>query len=117
MPGCAVVIDNVPPRPLSENGEKGQALFKANCAACHYASDKRGTGPGLRGVLGRIPGGDWKYNWIRNSSKVIASGDAYAVNRFNEYNQTSMTSFPALTNEQIDEILSYVDSSVEYRTY
>ena len=100
-----------------KNGIDGKALFKANCASCHYASDKRGTGPGLKGVLGRIPGGDWKYNWVRNSSKIIASGDPYAVNRFNEFNKTSMTSFPALTNEQIDEILTYVDASRDPRTF
>ncbi len=85
----------------------GKALFKANCAACHNASDKKSTGPGLMGVLDRIPTGDWKYNWVQNSSKVVASGDGYAVGRFNEYNHTVMPPFPALKKEDIDAILDY----------
>lgn len=86
----------------------GKALFKANCTACHTATDKNGTGPGLKGVLGRIPGGDWKYDWVHNSSALIKSGDAYATAIYAQY-KTSMNAFPALTNEQIDAILAYAD--------
>lgn len=87
----------------------GKGLFKANCASCHNASEVRSTGPGLKDVLGRIPGGDWKYSWIRNSLKLIASGDGYAVAKFAEYNKSIMTSFPQLDNEQIDAILEYAN--------
>ncbi len=86
----------------------GKALFKANCATCHTATDKKSTGPGLKGVLGRIPGGDWKYDWVHNSSEMIKSGDAYATTIYAEYG-TTMTAFPAMTNEQIDAILAYAD--------
>lgn len=87
----------------------GKALFKANCASCHYASEKKLTGPGLQGVLSRIPGGDWKYDWVHNSSDVIASGNSYAANLFKEYNNTTMTAFPQLSKEDIDAILTYAD--------
>lgn len=87
----------------------GKGLFKANCASCHNASEVRSTGPGLKDVLGRIPGGDWKYNWIHNSQKLIASGDGYSVAKFAEYNKSIMTSFPQLDNEQIDAILEYAN--------
>ncbi len=87
----------------------GKALFKVNCTSCHSASTKRTTGPGLQGVLSRIPGGDWKYNWVRNSTKLIESGDAYANKIFNDYNKSIMTPFPALSNAEIDEILRYAD--------
>lgn len=93
------------------NGVDGKALFKANCAACHNASQKRSTGPGLADVLGRIPSGSWRYDFIRDSKKVIASGDAYANAIFREYNKTPMGKFPKLTNEEIDEILSYCNVS------
>lgn len=91
----------------------GKALFKAKCASCHNASSKNSTGPGLMGVLDRIPGGDWKYDWVHNSPKVIASGDAYAVAKFNEYNKTAMTPFPQLTNAEIDAILAYAQPGPE----
>ncbi len=88
-------------------GPDGKALFKANCAACHNASEKKSVGPGLMGALDRIPGGDWKYNWVHNSQKVIGGGDGYAVAKFAEFNKSVMTPFPALTNEEIDAILDY----------
>jgi cytochrome c2 len=89
---------------------KGKALFKANCSSCHYASEKKGTGPGLKGVYSRIPGGDWKYKWIKNSSALAASGDAYATKIKAEWNNAAMTAFPSLTNEDIDAILEYADA-------
>ncbi|MEO5644163.1 MAG: c-type cytochrome [Bacteroidia bacterium] len=94
---------------LSAQAPDGKALFKANCASCHNASEKKSTGPGLKEVLSRIPGGDWKYNWVHNSAKVIASGDGYAVARFQEFNKSIMTPFPQLKNEEIDAILAYAD--------
>ena len=92
----------------AQDKELGKKLFKTNCASCHFASEKKSTGPGLKGVLGRIPSGDWKYNWVHNSSKVIASGDAYATTLFNQY-KVQMTAFPNLKNEEIDAILAYAD--------
>ncbi len=87
----------------------GEQLFNAKCASCHNASSKKSTGPGLAGVLGRIPGGDWKYNWVHAPQKMIAAGDGYAVKIFQENNKSLMTPFPQLTNEEIDAILAYAD--------
>jgi cytochrome c551/c552 len=86
----------------------GKKLFKANCASCHSATEKTITGPGLKGVLGRIPGGDWKYGWVRNSSEVIKSGDAYGSELYAKY-KSVMTAFPKLSNEEIDAILTWAD--------
>lgn len=87
----------------------GEALFKANCAACHKV-DKDFTGPALKGWKDRVPGGDWIYRWIANSAEVIASGDAYAVKLFNDHNKAQMTAFHnQLKKEDIDAILKYVD--------
>jgi cytochrome c2 len=91
----------------SVHAQDGKALFKANCSSCHYASEKKGTGPGLKGVLDRIPGGDWKYNWVKNSAAMKKSGDAYAAKITAEYGGAAMTAFPSLKNEEIDAILEY----------
>ncbi|MCU0435300.1 MAG: cytochrome c [Bacteroidia bacterium] len=102
------------PPPVAANkapvNSKGKALFRANCSSCHYASEKIGTGPGLKGVLGRIPGGEWKYNWVRNSAALTATGDAYSVQLKAKWNNAAMTAFPALSNEDIDAILEYADA-------
>ena len=69
------------------------------------------TGPALKGVTETVPGGmNWIYDWVHNSSKVIASGDEYANNLFNEWGKVQMTHFPQLSNEDIDNIFAYVNS-------
>lgn len=88
----------------------GKALFKGNCASCHNKNMKGDmTGPALGGVEGRWESQELLYKWIRNSSAVIASGDAYAVGLYNQYKKSVMTPFPNLTDEEIAEILLYID--------
>ena len=90
---------------------KGKSLFNTNCAACHKLDNKM-TGPALRNVEQRLSdeqGLDraWLTAWIRNSAGVIKSGDAYANKIFNEYNQSAMTAFPQLSDQDISDILAY----------
>ncbi|MFY0712430.1 c-type cytochrome [Seonamhaeicola sp. NFXS20] len=90
---------------------KGKSLFNTNCAACHHL-DKKMTGPALRHVEQRLSDEqgldrDWIYAWIRNSSAVIKSGDAYANEVFNEFGGAAMTPFPQLSDEDINNILAY----------
>ena len=90
---------------------KGKSLFNANCAACHTL-DKKMTGPALRNVEQRLADDEgldreWIYAWIKNSSGLIKSGDAYANKIFKEYNGLAMTAFPQLSNEDLDNILAY----------
>lgn len=92
------------------DAKAGQTLFQTNCAQCHNPI-KPMTGPALKGAVANIPGGmDWVYDWVHNSSKVIASGDEYANNLFNQWGKISMTHFPQLTKQDIDDIFAYVDS-------
>jgi mono/diheme cytochrome c family protein len=89
----------------------GKQLFDTNCRTCHRV-DSRLIGPPLAGVYDRAPSIDWIKSFVKNSSAVIASGDPYAVNLFNEYNKVLMTSFP-LKDEDIMNILGYVKSEAE----
>src|SRR5690606_534912 len=61
----------------------------------------------------RAPSIQWIKDFIHNSSAVIASGDEYAVNLFNEYNKVMMTSFSSLKDEDIMNILGYVKAEAE----
>lgn len=90
---------------------KGKALFNTNCAACHTL-DKKMVGPALRGVEAKLSDDqgldrDWIYAWVRNSSAVIKSGDAYAVKIYDEYSGAAMTPMPQLSDEDINNILAY----------
>lgn len=90
---------------------KGKSLFNANCAACHQL-DKKMTGPALRYVETRLSeeeglDREWLNAWIRNSSALIKSGDAYANKIYAEYNGSAMTAFPQLSDDDLTNILAY----------
>jgi mono/diheme cytochrome c family protein len=85
----------------------GDALFKGNCAQCHAINDVV-VGPALGGIKKRRPE-KWLLAWVKNSSKVVASGDEYAVKIFNQYGKQQMPAF-ALSEKEIQQILAYVAS-------
>ncbi|WP_082116055.1 cytochrome c3 family protein [Hymenobacter terrenus] len=85
----------------------GDALFKGNCAQCH-AVNEQVVGPALAGITKRRPI-SWLIPWIKNSSKMVASGDEYAVNIYNKFNKQQMPSF-ALSDKEITSIIAYVTS-------
>jgi cytochrome c2 len=90
----------------------GGQLFNANCKTCHRVQSKL-IGPALAGVYDRVPSIDWIFKFVHNSSAVIASGDAYAVNLFNANNKVQMTSFSSLKEQDILHIMAYVKSEAE----
>lgn len=90
----------------------GGQIFNANCKACHRVQQKL-VGPALAGVEERAPSIDWIKRFVKNSSAVIASGDEYAVNLYNEYNKTQMTAFTSLKDEEIMNVLAYIKSEAE----
>ncbi len=83
----------------------GEALFKGNCAQCH-AINEVVIGPALKNVHERRPK-EWLLAWIKNSQKVIQSGDEYAVALYNEYKKNAMPAYP-FTDDQISSIVSYI---------
>lgn len=86
----------------------GEALFKANCTTCHLVQGKR-VGPELMGMSGRYEE-DWLISWIKNSQAMIAAGDETAVRLFEEHNRLVMTAFPQLSDDDVRNIIAYVDA-------
>jgi mono/diheme cytochrome c family protein len=87
--------------------EDGVKLFKQNCAVCHSMGKNKLTGPGLAGVAGRIPEGDWINKWIKNSKGLIDSGDPYA-NEIAKFDPSVMPPFTYLSDEAIAAIADHV---------
>jgi mono/diheme cytochrome c family protein len=85
----------------------GELLFRGNCAQCH-AVNEQVVGPALAGISMRRPI-SWILPWVKNSSKLVASGDEYAVALFNKFNKQQMPSF-ALSDKEITSIIAYIDS-------
>lgn len=108
LPGSESVTPSPPP-PLTAaealNIAAGEALFKGDCAQCHAIHDVV-VGPALAGVRQRRPE-KWLHAWVKNSSKLVASGDEYAVKIFEQYQRQQMPGFQ-LSDKEISQIFDYV---------
>ena len=87
----------------------GASLFKQNCSSCHFASSKRGTGPGLEGITSRRSA-EWIVKWVRNSAELLASGDSQAVAISKEFNNFPMPP-QNLKDEEITAIMTYIEQA------
>ncbi|MBC7920219.1 MAG: cytochrome c [Ferruginibacter sp.] len=106
-PTYSVAPEETIPKEISEPlALRGKVLFENYCTQCHTVTHEVVIGPGLLGILERRPEA-WLVSWIRNSTKVVQSGDPYAVKLFNKYSQAPMPSFP-LTDAEIKAILRYL---------
>ena len=85
--------------------KEGKKLFKSLCASCHKL-DKKLIGPALGAVEERRENA-WLKAWIKNNAELRASGDRDAIEIFEEYKGSNMTAFPALSDQQIVDILYY----------
>ncbi|GAB3017953.1 c-type cytochrome [Cyclobacterium sediminis] len=85
----------------------GQSIFNANCKTCHRL-DQKLVGPALRGVTDRREL-DWVKQFIINSQVLIQGGDADAVALFKEFNNTVMPSHDFLSDDDLTNLLAYVE--------
>ena len=97
------------------SADAGKTLFKNYCATCHAKNMVvDGTGPALAGTEERwadYPREDL-YGWIRNSQAMIKAGHPRAVELWADWKPTVMTSWPNLTDDDIESILLHVDAVV-----
>ena len=91
--------------------DAGQKVFKANCASCHKV-DAPMTGPALQGARARWEGNGDIYAWIKNSQAYLKTGNEYANNLYEEWNQVLMTQ-QAVTDADIDAVLYFADNYVD----
>jgi cytochrome c2 len=85
----------------------GKSIFNANCRTCHRL-DQKNVGPALRGVTDRHSL-EWTKSFIKNSQALIASGDAEAVAIYNEYNQLAMPAHEFLSDDDLMNLLAYIE--------
>ncbi len=87
----------------------GEQLFKINCAQCHRPTEDF-EGPKLKDVSKRWNNKLLLYEFIKDPQSVIVK-DEYAKKIFEKWRQAYMQPFPNLTNEEIDSILNYCETS------
>lgn len=95
----------------AQNTEEGEKLYKANCTACHHIDNKL-IGPALRGVSDKYSE-EWLIKWIKNSAEMIAAGDPDAIAIWEEYNKSPMTAFPYFSDDDVKNILAYIEQAPE----
>ena len=96
------------------SADLGKTLFTANCASCHAKNMKTAlTGPALGGSQARWGNDADLYAWIRNSQAMIAAGNPRAVELWNQYKPTVMTSFEKLTDDEIGSLLLYINGTYD----
>lgn len=87
---------------------EGKQLFITKCQACHSGDMKtNSTGPALFGVVDKWTDKAKLHEWVRNNTKLIASGYPQAVEA-SKFSATVMQTFPDITDAQIDAIFTYV---------
>ncbi len=86
---------------------QGQSLFQNNCSGCHnFRQD--GIGPDLSGVT-EMDSVRWLKDFIRAPKILIERGDGHAKKLFADYHSV-MPSFPALTDEEINHLISFLNT-------
>ncbi len=70
------------------------------------------TGPALKGVESRWPDKKRLYDFIRNSQEVIKA-DGYAHDLWMRYNQTIMPPHPGMSDEDVRNMLEYINAVSE----
>ena len=89
--------------------QDGESIFKAKCSACHRVDGKKLVGPGLGNIKDKRSQ-EWLISWIKDSQKLIASGDADAVAVYEEYNKIAMQGFPELTDAEIVAMIDFLQA-------
>lgn len=69
---------------MQSSAQDGEAIFKKNCAMCHFVGGGRLVGPDLIGVTTKR-NEDWLMKWTKSSQSLIKSGDKDAKAIFDEY--------------------------------
>lgn len=84
---------------------KGRTIFEQQCSTCHNFNEDA-IGPNLSGLTRQIET-KWIRDFIQNPQQLIQAQDTRALELLAKY-QTQMPGFPALTDQDIDAVLSYM---------
>ena len=91
----------------AQDFEAGEALFKANCSACHKMDSKL-IGPPLQNTVSE-QGFEWTKNWIYDNQALRDAGDAHAIAIYEEYNKQVMPPYSYLSDEELTNLVTYLE--------
>jgi len=117
---CVISLASLTPTSASTSADSvsrfrhGKMLFQTNCAHCHGVH-KEILGPML-GSITHKKDKSWLIRFIKDSQKVIASGDPYANVLAAQYNHAVMPCFNQFSDEMIENILFYIQNESIHQT-
>jgi mono/diheme cytochrome c family protein len=88
--------------------DKGEAVFKLKCAACHTVGGGKLTGPDLKGVTKQRDLA-WLADWIKAPDQMLAAGDPIATGLLAEFNNIPMPNM-GLSDSDVADLLAYFQS-------
>lgn len=95
---------------LSQQAEKGEAIFLQKCASCHTVGKGKLVGPDLKGVTERREI-NWLKSFIKDPQKLFNSKDKVAVELLKEYNIQMPSS--GLSDNNIELVIEFLKSQSE----
>ncbi|MBI2186762.1 MAG: c-type cytochrome [Acidobacteria bacterium] len=90
----------------TREAEEGRARFEQKCTVCHTNGGGDHIGPDLAGVTARRSR-EWLRQFILQPDRLLADGDAVAVELLNKYNGMPMPNL-GLAADDVEEILAYL---------
>jgi len=96
----------LPQLAFSAEADKGKTIYLQKCLACHTIGGGKRAGPDLIGVTSRRDE-SWLVRWIVEPDKMLAEGDALALQLKKEYNNIPMPN-SGISEAQAKEILAYI---------
>jgi mono/diheme cytochrome c family protein len=103
---CSLMIWLMPQSAFSASVENGKTIYKQKCISCHTIGGGKLAGPDLIGVTSQRDE-SWLIRWIVEPDKMLAEGDALALELKKEYNNIPMPNL-MVSNAQAKDILAYI---------
>jgi cytochrome c2 len=82
--------------------------FRANCKSCHTIGGGPLVGPDLRGVLERAPSREWLVGFLVDPPGVLAGGDPYAAQIFEQARRIPMPAAPGMNAALAERLLDMI---------
>ena len=103
-----IVVEQI--SPIEKSEQNGRKIFKQNCAVCHHIATMKFTGPGLGGVLDRLPKPSEEYfiKYITKNDSLLKN-DPYAKKLKSEYQDIETShDFNHLTVSDKQDLIVYL---------
>ncbi|MBL7936848.1 MAG: c-type cytochrome [Bacteroidia bacterium] len=103
-----IVVEQI--SPIEKSEQNGRKIFKQNCSVCHDIATMKFTGPGLGGVLDRLPKPSEEYfiKYITNNDSLLKK-DLYAKKLRIEYQDIDVNhDFNYLTASDKQDLIVYL---------